>query len=573
MPPVGSIRADSLELDSCAILLGLLTETECRAAHLLTQYGVAIQDVCNIWGISRKCGLPSEHEGNVPYHFDRDMNRAIRKAYLFALEFERSPILATEHLLLAILYGNNDTTQWLIERGANRQALEADIRERNGYVNSPLDFEEDSEEASGEWGEASGESLMSEGGRRKTEEETKKMAGTRQNGESEVLGTQYSVPGTTMQNSEHQECDIRLSSFEFRDFAPPSSFPTLPSSPLLRILDAAANRAREGLRVVEDFLRFVCDDRFLTETAKNLRHDLVAQIKSIPAADLLASRETQADVGAGLTTAAETVRADLADVLAANFGRLEESLRSLEEYGKLLDTAMAAQFKQIRYRIYTLERAVEITRQSCERLANAKLYVLIDGRESLDDFRRFASSLITAGVHVLQLRDKKLDDRQLLDRARVLRELTCSSPTLFIMNDRPDLALLSQADGAHLGQEELTVKDARAILGPQALIGVSAHSIEQARQAVLDGANYIGVGPTFPSTTKDFAAFPGLESALRQVAAEIRLPAFAIGGITPENLPEILATGIGRVAVSGVITNAENPAGAAKEMLSEWQPK
>ena len=92
-----------------------------------------------------------------------------------------------------------------------------------------------------------------------------------------------------------------------------------------------------------------------------------------------------------------------------------------------------------------------------------------------------------------------------------LRELTRGTDTLFIMNDRPDLAALCHADGVHLGQEDLSVKDARAIVGPDALIGVSTHTIEQARQAVLDGANYIGVGPTFPSGTKQFEKFPGLD--------------------------------------------------------------
>ena len=98
------------------------------------------------------------------------------------------------------------------------------------------------------------------------------------------------------------------------------------------------------------------------------------------------------------------------------------------------------------------------------------------------------------------------------------------------MNDRPDIARLAGADGVHVGQEELSVKEARTIVGPDALVGRSTHSLEQAREAVLDGANYIGVGPVFPSTTKQFAEFPGLE-LLRAVSAEIRLPAFAIGGI------------------------------------------
>ncbi|HEY4758977.1 MAG TPA: thiamine phosphate synthase, partial [Thermoguttaceae bacterium] len=107
----------------------------------------------------------------------------------------------------------------------------------------------------------------------------------------------------------------------------------------------------------------------------------------------------------------------------------------------------------------------------------------------------------------------------------------------------------------------------RTILGPEALVGVSTHSIEQARQAVLDGANYIGVGPTFPSGTKHFDHFPGLE-LLKAVAAEIRLPAFAVGGITPANLPQVLAIGIKRIAVSGAIASAPDPAAVAHELLA-----
>ena len=337
---------------------------------------------------------------------------------------------------------------------------------------------------------------------------------------------------------------------------------------MLRVLDAAANRGREGLRVVEDYVRFVLDDAHLTEHLKRLRHDMAALLLRVSPGGRLAARETQADVGTRLATESERHRRDTASVLAASFTRLQEALRSLEEFGKVLDADFAAAMERLRYRTYTLQRGVEMTRTGLRRLAEARLYVLVDARRSAEEFDSLVQSLIQSGVHVIQLRDKRLDDRELLDRARALRRWTRGSDTLFVMNDRPDLAALCGADGVHVGQEELTVKDARTIVGPDALIGVSTHSIEQARGAVLDGANYIGVGPTFPSGTKHFEDFPGVE-LLRAVAAEIRLPAFAIGGITGENLGEVLATGFRRVAISGAVTAAADPGAAARGMLAQ----
>jgi thiamine-phosphate pyrophosphorylase len=332
-----------------------------------------------------------------------------------------------------------------------------------------------------------------------------------------------------------------------------------------RILDAAANRAGEGLRVIEDYLRFILDDRHLTSLAKELRHDLAAALARLPATDRLAARDTLADIGTNISTTSENRRDDPIDVVAANFKRLQQSLRSLEEYGKLIDPELASKFEALRYRTYTLERAASITAESLQRLAAARLYVLLDGRESLPAFSVLAESLAIAGADVLQLRDKRLADRELLERARRLREITAKTQTLFVMNDRPDLAVLARADGVHVGQDELGVKEARTIVGPRALVGVSTHSLEQARQAVLDGANYVGVGPTFTSSTKSFERLAGLE-LLRQIAAEIRLPTFAIGGITADNIRDVVATGIHRVAVSGAVISSAEPAIAIREL-------
>jgi thiamine-phosphate pyrophosphorylase len=340
------------------------------------------------------------------------------------------------------------------------------------------------------------------------------------------------------------------------------------SAATLRILDAEANRAAEGLRVVEDYVRFVLDDRHLTGLAKQLRHDLVATLAPVAMADRLAARDSQADVGTMLANPPESARGDAADVAAASFSRLEQALRSLEEYGKLVDPALAGPIEKIRFRVYTLQRAVGITADSLGSLTAARLYVLIDGCADEATFAALVETLVGAGVHIIQLRDKKLPDPVLLARARILRELTRLGKIIFIMNDRPDLAVLSGADGVHVGQEELNVKDARTIVGPRALVGLSTHNIEQARRAILDGANYIGVGPTFPSGTKKFESFAGLDF-VRAVAAEISLPAFAIGGITSENVSQVISAGLRRVAVSGAIVATSNPTTATRDFLAK----
>ncbi|MEX2189009.1 MAG: thiamine phosphate synthase [Pirellulales bacterium] len=341
-----------------------------------------------------------------------------------------------------------------------------------------------------------------------------------------------------------------------------------PSTAVLRILDASANRAAEGLRVVEDYLRFVCGDPLLTEEAKTLRHDLAAAVGLLDRSQLIAARDIPGDVGVDIKTESETRREHPEEVLAANLHRAAQALRSLGEYAKVVAPHVAARFETIRYHVYQLESTVAAGQTGAARLADVRLYVLVDGRSSLDDFVALVDALLAAGVHAIQLRDKRLSDRELVERGRALRERIrrFASNSLFIMNDRSDLAVLCDADGVHVGQDELTVADARKIVGPRRLVGVSTHSIEQVRRAVLDGANYIGVGPTFPSTTKAFAEFPGI-ALLEEVAQSTRLPALAIGGITLDNVDRVLAAGIRRVAVGAAIVHASDPAEEVRKWL------
>ncbi len=338
----------------------------------------------------------------------------------------------------------------------------------------------------------------------------------------------------------------------------------------LRILDAAANRAREGLRVLEDYVRFILDDAHLSSRFKNWRHQLSHALQSIAPHRLLAARETEQDVGTQIRTLTETRRESVQAVVQANFKRVEEAARTLEEFCKILSPDLGQQLGQLRYQIYTLEKAVLQTHFSRERLAGRALYMLVTEDLCHHGSGPAVRGALEGGVGLVQLREKELSDRELVARGRRLREWTREAGALFIMNDRPDLAVLTAADGVHVGQDELSVKDARRIIGPDKLVGVSTHNIEQARQAVLDGADYIGVGPVFHSSTKKFSEFAGLDF-VRQVAAEISLPAYAIGGINLENLSQVLSAGARCVAVSGALCGAAHPTDVARQFRDQLE--
>lgn len=335
----------------------------------------------------------------------------------------------------------------------------------------------------------------------------------------------------------------------------------------LRVLDANANRAAEGLRVVEEFARFALDEAFLAERLKQLRHRLATAIAVLPQLARLAARDTPGDVGTRISIPTEGQRPTLDAIVAANLERVEQALRCIEEYAKGFAPSLAVEAEALRYDVYSIAEPLQRGHIARSRLRAARLYVLIDGGDDIEQMAQRATAIIQAGVDVVQLRDKRLSDRELLERARLLRRLTAKSRTLFIVNDRPDIAAISEADGVHVGQDELTVKDARRVLSPAQWVGVSTHDLQQAQAAVRDGADYLGCGPTFPSGTKSFDHFPGLEF-LRQVATQIGLPAFAIGGIDAVNINDVLATGISRVAVSGAVWRATDPAAAAADLAS-----
>lgn len=336
------------------------------------------------------------------------------------------------------------------------------------------------------------------------------------------------------------------------------------NSSVLRLLDANANRAREGLRVVEDYARFVLNSGELCESLKILRHDLSAAL-SATVSEAILHRDTPADVGTTVSTSAEAKRASVGDVVTAAGKRLGEALRAIEEYLKIASPADAAKVEAIRYRFYDIEQKIARTLRPSSRFANVRVYVLITESACKGDWLATAEAAIRGGADCLQLREKDLESTELLRRAKLLAELCRRHGVISIINDRPDVAMLADADGVHLGQDDLPATEVRKLLGREKIIGVSTHSIEQARRAVLDGADYIGVGPVFPSKTKprDFTA--GLEYT-RQAAAEISIPCVAIAGITAQNAAEVFATGVQAVAVTAAVVGCADVEAATRRL-------
>jgi len=175
-----------------------------------------------------------------------------------------------------------------------------------------------------------------------------------------------------------------------------------------------------------------------------------------------------------------------------------------------------------------------------------------------------AAAALTGGASVIQLRGKNDAGAALVQTGHVLRAITRAHGGLLIVNDRVDVALVVDADGAHVGQDDLPAREARRLLGAWRLLGVSARTVEEARRAEQDGADYVGFGPVFPTGTKrDAGPARGLDE-LRKVCRALTIPVVAIGGITRRNAAEAIAAGASGLAVVSAVVGAEDVAGEAR---------
>lgn len=330
---------------------------------------------------------------------------------------------------------------------------------------------------------------------------------------------------------------------------------------LERILDANLNRSREGLRVIEDWCRLGLNNVILAQKCKAMRQDLAKWHHE----EFKRGRDTSADLGTDISHPGEERRESPQAILKANFGRLAEALRVLEEYSKLYNNQMAKDCKQMRYQVYILETQLCITSRLAQ-LQSSSLYLVTSPHPNLFNV---VEAALDGGLSLLQYREKQSDGDDLtrLHRAEELAKLCQKYNALFIINDRVDIALAVGADGVHLGQQDLPVELARKILGAGTIVGRSTTNSQELKKALDEGVDYIGVGPIYKTPTKagkEPVGYGYIQHALKHS----QVPWFAIGGIDRTNLELVVEAGAKQVAVVRAIMEAEDPKRETRRLLS-----
>ncbi|MFA5105267.1 MAG: thiamine phosphate synthase [Candidatus Margulisiibacteriota bacterium] len=345
---------------------------------------------------------------------------------------------------------------------------------------------------------------------------------------------------------------------------------------VLRIIDANTNRLMEGLRVIEEVARFVLDDKKLTEKIKSLRGRVKEGIKLIGKGDdLLGKRDSVSDVGKNMYPVSESERPDISSIITSNIKRAEEAARVLEEFGKLANKEAGRIFKLIRFELYDIEKQLihrcGLQSASISDKLNFDLYVVTDpdvlGKRSPVEA---VKQVIKGGCKMLQLRDKKAPIGQYYKWAEQIAPICKKAGVAFIVNDYLDVCMAVDADGIHLGQDDIPVAIARKLLGNGKLIGISTHSFDQAIKGVRSGADYISVGPIFPTASKPNTKPLGLD-ILKKISTAIHksshpIPFVAIGGINESNIKDVIKLSP-RVAVIRAAIGERDIAGAVRKLI------
>lgn len=335
---------------------------------------------------------------------------------------------------------------------------------------------------------------------------------------------------------------------------------------IFRALDANINRAAEGLRVLEDIARFRFDNADVSKNLRKIRHRVRDRFRKRQS-QLLASRQSEKDVGAIISAGSlSDKRTGERDMAISNFKRVQEAFRSLEELLKASGEYSDGKFLEtLRFDLYSLEKKQMAL---FVKPFPSGVYGILQekfsrGRTNVET----AKAMVDAGINILQYREKVRDKsfKEMFKECEQIRKITADAGVPFIVNDHVAIALMVEADGIHQGQDDLPVAQVKKLC-PNMMVGCSTHSPQQAEKAVEGGADYIGVGPIYPTQTKeDVCDAVGL-SYLSHVVACHTIPFVAIGGIKRHNLKEVVARGAKTICLVTEIIGAENIQKRIKEI-------
>lgn len=327
------------------------------------------------------------------------------------------------------------------------------------------------------------------------------------------------------------------------------------------------NRLREGIRVIEEAVRFSLNDEQLSVKLKELRHRY-GHMRMLMPDDMMEARDTDEDIGRG-SQYDITEETDIADIAGRSFGRTEEAARVIEEYGRLINAEIPSIAKEIRFELYKMEKTImPMLKKNSNTLENLGLYLVMTN--PVLGYEETTRVAVKNNVRIIQLRDKAMNDRELLETAKKIKAITKGSKTLFIVNDRPDIAILSGADGVHVGQDDVSVAACRD-LNSNMIVGKSTHNMKQLKEAIAEKPDYIGIGPLYATQSK---AVPdpvlGLDEAGRMLKAAT-VPAVGIGGINAQNLNHVLKKGFKNFGIVSYIVGSEDTESRIEEIMDIYR--
>ena len=318
------------------------------------------------------------------------------------------------------------------------------------------------------------------------------------------------------------------------------------------VIDANLNRALEGIRVCEDIFRFSMQNSISSEF-KDMRHTLLSAVQEIFGNSLAVSRNVTLDSQKFVDTESEKKRTGYEDLFSANIRRACEAVRVMEEFFKAVPSDSGNPFQNIRFNLYELEQRgfAIISKKDILDKFDYSLYGILD-TAFVDPGIMVKSAEIMAGegCRIIQLRMKNSASGEFLETAEAVSNICSRTGAVFIVNDRPDIALLSNASGLHLGQDDLSPDRACEILRNNMITGISTHTLIEAEEASGTPADYIAIGPVFDTSSKAGELLSGIGTdVLKQVSSIPGKPVVAIGGISKDNIAQVLDAGCRCAAV------------------------